>query len=368
MFRSRFSFFLICVALVGAAGAHCRAQGEAPKPWYQLVTVNGFVSSSYSYNLNRPDTRKNAYRVFDFDDNSFKIDVVELVFRKDAVAAGEAGFRIDITAGSSIPSVAHSKGLDMGDLDFHQMYASYIAPLGRGLKIDAGKFITPAGYEVIEGYDGYNDNMSRSFLFGYAIPFTHTGVRVAYPFSDAFTGTAIVVNGWDLEVDNNRSKTVGAQLGFLPASGLLVNATALYGPEQDSSNSANRSLLDVVASYAVSPLVTLGMNADFGAEKNALPDRSDARWMGVAAYLRLNLCADFSLALRGDLFDDRDGIRTGTAQKLTGITLTPEYRPAAGFVVRADLRLDSSDKSVFEKAGSAAKTQTTIALNAIYLF
>jgi hypothetical protein len=33
------------------------------------------------------------------------------------------------------------------------------------------------GYELIEGYDGYNDNYSRSLLFNYAIPLTHTGVK-----------------------------------------------------------------------------------------------------------------------------------------------------------------------------------------------
>ena len=36
--------------------------------------------------------------------------------------------------------------------------------------------------EVIEGYDGWNDQYSRSLLFGYAIAFTHTGVKATYPF------------------------------------------------------------------------------------------------------------------------------------------------------------------------------------------
>jgi hypothetical protein len=34
------------------------------------------------------------------------------------------------------------------------------------------------GYEVGEGPDGYNDNASHSFLFGWAIPITHTGLRI----------------------------------------------------------------------------------------------------------------------------------------------------------------------------------------------
>ena len=368
MHRSTVTFILAAATIAFHAAGTAKAQTDVPKPWYQLVTVNGFASTSIGYNLNTPSSKKNGYRVFDFDDNSFKIDVAELVFRKDASAPGEAGFRIDLVAGSSIPSMAHSRGLSMGDMDVQQAYASYVAPLGRGLKVDIGKFGTSAGYEVIEGFDGYNDNATRGFLFGYAVPFTHTGLRIAYPFSDAFSATAFVVNGWDVAVDNNRSKTVGVSIGVLPAPGFTLSLNTLYGPEQDSSNSAQRSLVDVVASYVISPVVTVGVNTDFDAEQKVLADGSDARWMGVAAYLRLNLCADFSLALRGELFDDQDGFRTGAMQKLTGITLTPEYRPSAGFILRGDLRLDSSDKEVFEKSGGQSKTQPTVTLNAIYLF
>jgi hypothetical protein len=368
MYRRTLTILLAAAAFTAIAAGPARAQNETPKPWYQLVSVNGFASTSFGYNFNTPASKKNGYRVFDFDDNSFKIDVAELVFRKDATAPGEAGFRIDLVAGSSIPFMEHSRGLSMGDLDLQQAFVTYVAPLGRGLKLDIGKFGTPAGYEVIEGFDGYNDNATRGFLFGYAVPFTHTGLRIAYPFSDAFTATAFVVNGWDVAVDNNRSKTVGVSLGVLPAQGFTLSLNALYGPEQDSSNSAQRSLVDVVASYAISPAVTVGVNADFGAEQKVLADGSDARWMGVAAYLRLNLCADFSLALRGELFDDQDGFRTGAAQKLTGITLTPEYRPSSGFILRGDLRFDSSDKEVFEKSDGPSKTQPTVTLNAIFLF
>ena len=60
------------------------------------------------------------------------------------------------------------------------MYLSYIAPLGKGLRFDAGKFATHMGSEVIGGYDGYNDEFSRGFIFGFGVPFTHTGVKATY--------------------------------------------------------------------------------------------------------------------------------------------------------------------------------------------
>src|SRR3712207_8488719 len=47
---------------------------------------------------------------------------------------------------------------------------------------DALPILTPIGYETINPTQ--SPFYSRSFLFGYAIPFTHTGVTAAYRFSD----------------------------------------------------------------------------------------------------------------------------------------------------------------------------------------
>jgi hypothetical protein len=227
------------------ACAQDSSDAQRKTPWFENIVINGFTSASISYNANVPDSRKNQMRVFDTDDNSFKIDVIELSLQKLAVNPGDVGFCFHLTAGSSVAKVARSSGLDIGDLDFHQMYVRHIANAGRGLTMDVGKFVTPLGYEIIEGYDGYNDNATHSFLFGYAIPFTHTGVRMAYPFSDAVAGTIMVVNGWDNSIDNNRSKSIGGQLAVTPAAGLSMYANYIYGPEQNDNNSNNRSVFPV---------------------------------------------------------------------------------------------------------------------------
>lgn len=344
------------------------AQESVAAPWYERITINGFVSTAYSFNFNKPDTGRNLFRVFDFDDNSMKLDVAELSLKKDAAQAGEAGFRIDLTAGSSIPRIARSSGLNSGDVDIHQVFVSYIAPLGSGLRIDAGKFVTAHGYEVIEGCDGFNDNYSRSFLFGYAIPFTHTGMRFGYSFSSAIAASVMILNGWDNAIDNNKSKSVCAQIIAAPMSGASLIANYILGPERDGNNADNRSLLDVIGSYAVGDIGTIAVNLDSGNEAKASADGSDTSWFGVAAYLRLNLASNLFCSVRAEMFDDKNGARTGTTQKLKSITLTPEYRPAAGFVLRAEARFDFSDQHVFQKETNSADSQTTIALNALYYF
>ncbi|MFI5250846.1 MAG: porin [Bacteroidota bacterium] len=334
----------------------------------ESFTINGFLSSAYVYNFNNPDMMKNQYRVFDFDDNSMKIDVLELSLERKVVKIGETGFRFDMTAGSSVPRISRSSGLDIGDLDFHQMYMSYIAPVGNGLKLDLGKFITSMGYEVIEGYDGYNDNYSRSFLFGYAIPFTHTGIKGSYAFSQNLSATLMVVNGWDNVVDSNKSKSVGGQLGVVPVNGMNLYFNYMIGPEKTNNNSDNRNLLDVVGMYVINEKFTLGGNGDYGTEQHSGINGGTAVWDGIAGYMRLNLLSEFSLVLRGEQFEDRDGIRTGRVQKLRELTLTPEYRVTGDFIVRADFRYDKSDQVVFQKNNDWIDNQSTVGINFIYKF
>lgn len=156
-----------------------RAQGTGEeRPWYEAIAVHGFASTSWSYNFERPNSRLNAFRVFDFDDNMFKVDVAELSALRAATQPGDTGFRVDLVAGSSVPRVSAASGLfrdasDVAqDIDLQQAYVSWVGHVGSGLRVDAGKFVTHLGYEVIEGWDGWNDNATRSFAFGYAIPFT----------------------------------------------------------------------------------------------------------------------------------------------------------------------------------------------------
>ena len=367
--------FAALAVLGGGSVPLAEAQDStATRPWYEVISVNGFVSSSYSYNFNRPLFPVNGYRVFDFDDKSFKVDVAELVLQKPTPKAGDAGFRMDVAAGGSIPRVTAAAGLFRNafgngqDIDLQQAYVSYLANAGRGLRLDFGKFVTHFGYEVIDGYDGWNDNVTRSLLFGYAIPFTHTGFRAAYGFSDRVSATVMVVNGWDDATDRNQQKSAGAQLSLTPMAALTVILNGMYGAERPDNSRDPRTLLDLVAMWKPAGSVALGLNLDHGRERDGAGPGQEARWDGAAAYLRIGVTEKFSLIGRAEQFGDWDGARTGLIQRLSEITLTPEFRPTRGFVVRGDLRLDHSDQEVFEKHGAPRKDQRTAIASVLFAF
>src|SRR5439155_6178700 len=120
------------------------------------------------------------------------------------------------------------------------------------------------------------------------------------------------------------------------------------------------------------PRLTLGLNLDLGQEQGLVPvppgADETAGWSGVAGYLRWQATPRFALAARGESFHDRDGVRTGTAQSLNEITLTPELRVTDRLILRGDARTDWSNRHVFEEGDHPADRQTTILVNVLTWF
>src|SRR5207244_5877757 len=125
-----------------SAASSTKAAAAALPKWFDDLAVNAFVSTAYEYNANRPTTGTNSYRVFDFNDNSFNLDVAELVVQVAASKPNDAGFRVDFDAGNSIPQITKTQDQTAAQFDLKQAFASYIAPIGSGLRVDVGKFVT----------------------------------------------------------------------------------------------------------------------------------------------------------------------------------------------------------------------------------
>jgi hypothetical protein len=360
-------------ATAKAEAAKSEAASEKKEPpaveFLKSVDVGGFVDVSYGYNFNSPNVRKggNALRVFDTDDNSFNFDLLEVYAQRTADNPGDAGFRVDLNFGriADLIDIDHEFGGD-DDFDVEQAYVSYNAPIGNGLLIDFGKFVTLHGAEVIESKD--NLNFSRSFLFGFAIPFTHTGLRVKYPFSDKASYSQYVVNGWDNVVDNNAPKTLGGQLGLTPTENASFYFNWMFGAEKENNESDKRALIDLVGAYRVSPSLAFVLNYDFATEDNAALDGGDAEWQGVAGYVDYDLSDKIGFALRGEWFNDHDGARTGTAQDLYEVTLTGEYHWTDHLMNRLEYRHDWSSKDSFLEDDDFDDQQDTVFFNVVYMF
>jgi len=357
-----------------AAPPAAAAPATPPPPkWYDELAFNAYVSAGYLYNTNQPSTRVNQLRPLDSPSNSFFINVAELVVQKAVADPGSLGFRADLTFGGLYPPVTVSKGDIPGNFDLQQAFASWVAPVGSGLRLDVGKFVTLLGYEVLEGYDGYDDNNSRSFLFEFAIPFTHTGVKATYAFSSMVSATVAVVNGWDATVAQTKPKSFLGQIALTPIAPLAITLNYVGGWEPvTTTRNAFRQVFDAVVVLKATEHLTVGANGDFGIEQgtSAVTPGDDAKWYGGAGYIRYEM-GSFGVALRGEYFADKGGTRLGLGRdtNVAEGTISPYFKPTDHWMFRLEGRYDHSSIPVFVKSDATlTDSQPTIGFNAMAIY
>lgn len=233
----------------------------------------------------------------------------------------------------------------------------------------AGKFVTLSGAEVIKSTA--DTNFSRSILFGYAIPFTHTGARVVYAFNDKTTFTVGVNRGWDVALDdNNNDETLELGASFVPIDPLAVLVSFYSGKELGSTGiNGSRNLIDLVGTYTVNDALSLVLNFDYAHQTDAIGPGSDATWDGVAGYVNYKLNDKWHVSLRGEYFDDSDGFRTGVTQQWKEATATLAYLPFDFLELRAEVRGDWSNVNSFLKNDGGTKdNESSVGIEALFKY
>jgi hypothetical protein len=332
------------------------------------IDLSGFVDAYYGYNLNHPASRFSSMRAFDAPDNQFSLNLAELVLSKTPDPSnGRLGFRLSLGFGTAMNVVnAAEPGGPEFDRYLQEAYLSYLAPVGRGLQVDAGKFVTPLGFEVIETKEDWN--YSRGLLFTYAVPFYHMGLRAKYAFNDKYSLAGYLVNGWDDVVDDNTGKTYGLSFGWTPNKKFALTQNYMTGPEQPDSNHGWRNLSDTVISYSPTRRLSLALNYDYGSGDRDPASGRPVVWTGVASYVRYVFNERYALATRYEYFDDVDGFRTGTAQHVNEFTTTFERRVARDLIVRLEFRRDMANEPSFLKGDLPVKTQNALTGGLVYAF
>lgn len=353
------------------------------------ISVTGYLDSSYNY-LSGSGFFTNGTggfgtqdRVFDYQHNSFNVNMIDLTAQSKP-STGFGGL-FEINAGSDAAVIApypYYSGISYNGGHGHQfdVQQAYMQYATGPLTVMAGKFVTLAGAEVITSPEDVN--FSRSILFGYAIPFTHTGVRAIYTVNPSVSLTFGVNNGWDQVTTPMGPKTVELGTTITPVKPLTVTADYYEGREyvlEPASNmttgaAGDRKLLDLVAVYTVTTPLTVTLNYDTASQDNYDGLGHRAKWDGLAGYVTYQFTTKWQGTVRAEYFNDPQGYRTGVdvgtgGQKWKEATLTVAYLPTPSVILRGELREDKSNVAAFaETNGATTDTQHSIGVEAIYKF
>src|SRR5437868_2724691 len=341
------------------------------------MSFSGFVDVYYEQNFNNPAGQANGLRFFDGATNQFGLNLAEFVVDKAPDPSNSrTGYHVAFGFGQAMNTINGSE--PKGGLAFDQYlkeaYFSYLAPVGKGLQVDVGKFVTPAGAEVIETKDNWN--YSRSLLFSYAIPYYHFGMRAKYAFNEKYALTGYFVNGWNNVIDNNSGKTYGLSFGWNPNKKFGVTQTYLAGPEENAVNSNLRQLSDTVITYSPTSRLSFMVNGDYGRGDRFVADATlntlshPVFWTGVGGYIKYAFTSTSAFSTRYEYYDDHDGFTTGTLipTHFNEFTTTFEKLMAHHIISRFEFRRDMSNQPVFLKGSNPVLDQNTLSAGLVFTF
>ncbi len=278
--------------------------------------------------------------------------------------------------------------------NIYQAYGTYIAPVGKGLEIDFGKWGSSFG---IEGnYTKDQMNYSRSYFFAF-LPSYHMGVRASLPVSDKFTINYWIVNGTNQVEATNGFKD--ELFGFVAKPTKKITWTSNYylgqehpdrivtaiptnpvpvqpGLDFEAIRPAPNGRTHIFDNYVVwqpNPKLTIAFEGDYFIQrlwKNQAPGQSAApsHVSGGAAYLQYQFTPRISVATRAEYLSDRGALFSGLTQALKENTVTFDYKISDGFLMRYEWRRDYSNQPTFlsDIQGDLAKQQTTATVGLIW--
>lgn len=292
------------------------AQEETEKKF----TISGSVDAYFRTNLTGPnqaiEDEDGTYFLnpgTSFANRSgFSLGMANAIFKYEG---DKVGFVADLVFG---PRGEDAVFLSTGSSNIvNQLYAYW--NVSDKVRLTLGNFNTFLGYEVISPVDNFNYSTSYMFSNG---PFSHTGLKADFTFSDDFSLLLAIMNSTDYtEINIDGSYTFGAQVGY---KNQYLNF--IYGNQ--TGNTEATFQVDYTGGFDLTDSFFMGINATYN-------DTDGSGFYGAALYPRYTLSEKLALGLRSEYFGfhydefDDDTVFAATLSanyKVDDLTIIPEVR------------------------------------------
>ena len=360
-----------------AAGEAMDPRGAAGwRPW----EVGGFIDVNYAYNSNNPDNH--VYRGTSVQPRTgeFSLNHAVAYVRRDAVPgrfsplfefAAQGGPAADALVAYE-PVAGGANGKFAGpEVWKHISRANVGFRTRHGTEVVAGLQLSPVGIGV--HWSPYNWNYTVTWQLN-SVPYYLSGVKLAQTLRDRHQVQLWLVNGWQLLADNNKAPSVTLGYTFTASERFNLGEYVWIGPEQaDMRPRAWRLFSDTQFTYNTEKFGVSGV-CDVGADpRTDLPLSPWQLWMTGAVFTRWRVLGEnrtWDMALRPELFWDRDGRMFGVPQTLVSGAFTNNFRVFNNLLLRAEYRYDHSTNrhGFFYRGGAIADDATGLARGQHTLF
>lgn len=317
----------------------------------EKLTIEGYADTYVSYDNDKGDFLRKFSAIAPYRDE-FRMNMVMLAMRYSSKRVrGTVAIHFGDISKINWPAAPND-------------YLQYIqegnvgVSSGKNVWIDGGYFLTHIGGEGIIPMYNYFQSLA---LCTYYEPVYQSGIRLSYT-GDKFYGAAMVLNGYNVFTDNNKNKSAGLQLGYNFGK-VDITYNNIIGNEMPAGTEGKvRIYNNLVLKFYPGKKLDIILCGDFSTQEKSQISDSTATASMFSAFLSLRYkpAKKFSMSLRGEIFQDKDGFLSGvitdsdgklTGLKASGVSFGVEYNPVKNSYFRLETRYlmtDSKQKIFFE--------------------
>jgi hypothetical protein len=380
------------------------AAADPPVSALTDVTLSGFVSTSYFYDVgNSKDSHPTGY-LWNTSLNSFTINKIKLTLASPTVNKDkwDAAYRVSFIWGQDASTVDTGSVGDAGFSWLREAYLELNVPIGTGLDIKAGELISLLNYESGDG-GAANGNFSQGYQWYYTGNPPAGAVQLGYDINDMFGFKVRLQNGLYTGPVDTGAKTFVGGFYVQPDKKTSLAFLGFNGRQDISSLGAppdyNIAGVSFIGSRQLCEEhnVTIATEFDYFRFSGFNPalagfpsGASSGDWWSIGGWLSADLNPKLGATLRAEYLTDPTGFGTvynspppghgtasadapfptaiytaGSGQNLTSVTFTIDYKPTPTLKIQPEIRWNHSS---YSGSLNGDRDQMILGMGASYMF
>lgn len=350
---------LLCLA-VTAANAQTDSLKILPQPSLSALKISGYAETYYTYDFNQPEN--NTRPGFIYSHNRHNEVALNLGFIKAGYDDGSVRGNLALMAGSyANANLAAEEGVLK---NVYEANAGVKISKTANLWVDAGIFASHIGFESAIGKDCWT--LTRSILADNS-PYYESGAKINYtsPTGQWFI-SGLVLNGWQRiqRPDGNKTLAFGHQLTFKPNAKVTLNSSSFIGNDKPDTDKRMRYFHNLYGQFQVSDKFAVIAGFDIGAEQKSKKSDSYNSWYAPVLIAKYNLSRRTALTVRGEYYEDKDGVIIGTETvngfQTYGYSVNFDYFMYSNVVWRVEARNLAGKDAIFLRDGEPTKNNAFV--------
>ncbi|MBK7335054.1 MAG: porin [Saprospirales bacterium] len=310
------------------------------------VDLSGFVDVYYAYDFSRPENHERPAFLYNHKrHNEFNLNLGLASLKIDG---GNYRAALGLMAGTYAQyNLAAEQSLLQ---HVYEANAGIALNKTRSLWLDAGIFSSHIDFEGAISADNYT--LTRSIAAENS-PYYLAGAKLSWDPGEKWDIALLAFNGWQRiqRVGGNSLPAFGSQVVFYPCEGVRLNWSTFVGSDDPDATRRMRYFNNLYGEFQFSEKISLLAGFDMGWQQEAKGNDGFHTWLTPVGILKFALAENWAMALRGEYFQDENGVivATGTPSgfKTTGFSLNIDRRIRENAMLRLEGRWFNSEDPIF---------------------